>query len=53
VRRHLISRGVAEDKIRAQGFGMESPVAPNNTTEGRANDRRVEIVLSPLPQEPR
>ena len=53
VRKYLVSRGVAEEKIRATGFGAESPLAPNDTAEGRANNRRVEIVLAPVANEPR
>lgn len=45
VREYLISRGYPSDLIQAQGIGEESPVANNNTAEGRANNRRVEIVV--------
>jgi outer membrane protein OmpA-like peptidoglycan-associated protein len=45
VRRYLISRGVSEDQIKSQGFGKSNPVADNDTAEGRANNRRVEIVV--------
>jgi outer membrane protein OmpA-like peptidoglycan-associated protein len=48
VRMHLISQGVPSDKIRAMGIGSTRPVADNNTAEGRANNRRVEIVVEPL-----
>lgn len=47
VRTYLISRGIVETEIRAEGFGPDRPVAPNTTAEGRANNRRVEIVLAP------
>jgi outer membrane protein OmpA-like peptidoglycan-associated protein len=46
VRDYLVTRGVAADRITAQGFGMTNPVADNATPEGRANNRRVEIVVS-------
>ncbi len=46
VRSYLISRGYPGDLIQAQGIGEESPVADNNTAEGRANNRRVEIVVN-------
>ncbi|HEY1099620.1 MAG TPA: OmpA family protein [Myxococcota bacterium] len=49
VRSYLISRGIVETEIRAEGFGPDRPVAPNTTAEGRANNRRVEIVLAPAP----
>lgn len=48
VRSYLISQGIPADKIRAQGIGSSRPVADNNTAEGRANNRRVEIVVTPL-----
>jgi outer membrane protein OmpA-like peptidoglycan-associated protein len=47
VRNYLVSRGVAADRITAQGFGLSRPIADNNTAEGRANNRRVEIVVKP------
>jgi outer membrane protein OmpA-like peptidoglycan-associated protein len=46
VRSYLISRGYPGELIQAQGIGEESPVANNNTAEGRANNRRVEIVVN-------
>lgn len=45
VRDHLVSQGVKTEKIRATGRGEASPVASNETPEGRANNRRVEIVI--------
>jgi outer membrane protein OmpA-like peptidoglycan-associated protein len=48
VRSYLISQGIPSDKIRAQGLGSSRPVADNSTAEGRANNRRVEIVVTPL-----
>jgi outer membrane protein OmpA-like peptidoglycan-associated protein len=44
----LVSRGVEPTRIRAVGKGEQEPVADNRSTEGRANNRRVEIrVLRP------
>ena len=48
VRSHLVGQGIPPDKIRATGLGSNRPVAENTTAEGRANNRRVEIVVSPL-----
>ena len=48
VRDYLVSRGVASDRISAQGFGLTRPIADNKSAEGRANNRRVEIVVQPL-----
>ncbi len=47
VRRFLIEEGVAGSRIRAEGLGESQPVATNATPEGRANNRRVEIVIRP------
>jgi len=45
VRDFLISRGVSPDRVSVRGLGEYRPVASNATAEGRANNRRVEIVL--------
>jgi len=45
VRDYLASQGVKGEKLRAVGRGEASPVASNETPEGRANNRRVEIVI--------
>lgn len=47
VRTHLVSQGLAAKKIHAMGLGESRPVATNDTTEGRANNRRVELVVTP------
>ena len=47
VRDYLVSRGIAADRITAEGFGSTRGVAGNDTAEGRANNRRVEIVVKP------
>ncbi len=43
VRTYLVSRGVAEDRLTARGFGPDQPVASNKTVDGRAQNRRVEL----------
>ncbi len=43
VRTYLISKGVAEDRLTARGFGPDQPIASNKTAEGRAQNRRVEL----------
>jgi outer membrane protein OmpA-like peptidoglycan-associated protein len=48
VREYLVSRGVPADRIRSQGFGSTRPLADNKSPEGRANNRRVEIIVQPL-----
>jgi outer membrane protein OmpA-like peptidoglycan-associated protein len=47
VRDYLVSRGIASDRITAQGFGPSRAIADNASPEGRANNRRVEIVVQP------
>jgi OOP family OmpA-OmpF porin len=43
VRDYFIKQGIAGDRIRAKGFGESMPVASNDTAEGRAMNRRVEL----------
>ena len=38
------SKGIAADRLRAIGFGTRVPVADNVTDEGRAKNRRVELI---------
>ena len=45
VKDYLASQGVRAEKLRAIGRGEANPVASNDTPEGRANNRRVEIVV--------
>jgi len=47
VRTYLITKGVPENRITAVGIGPRRPVAENNSPEGRANNRRVEIIVPP------
>lgn len=42
----LVQRGVAPDRITARGYGKTYPVAENGSAEGRAMNRRVEIVIA-------
>lgn len=44
----LIVQGVAADRLHTQGVGPDSPIATNSTEAGKAQNRRVEITLSPL-----
>ncbi|MBH3009365.1 OmpA family lipoprotein [Serratia ureilytica] len=44
----LITQGVAANRIRTAGAGPDNPIASNSTAEGKAQNRRVEIPLSPL-----
>ncbi|MFC3714600.1 OmpA family protein [Luteimonas soli] len=40
----LVALGVAPGRLQSQGFGQDRPVADNATPEGRAQNRRVELV---------
>ncbi|KFE68186.1 OmpA family protein [Hyalangium minutum] len=51
VRGFLLSRGVPPERVSVRGLGEYRPVASNSTPEGRANNRRVEIVLQRLPSQ--
>mgnify|MGYP001019240157 FL=1 len=44
----LITQGVAANRIRTAGMGPDNPIASNSTEDGKAQNRRVEITLSPL-----
>ena len=43
VRNYFTGKGIAESRLRIAGKGSAQPVADNNTAEGRAQNRRVEI----------
>jgi outer membrane protein OmpA-like peptidoglycan-associated protein len=45
VRDYLVQRGYPADRIQSRGKGKGSPIADNASPEGRANNRRVEIVI--------
>ena len=47
VKAQLVSQGYAGDKIKTVGLGPDRPVADNKSPEGRANNRRVEIIVNP------
>jgi outer membrane protein OmpA-like peptidoglycan-associated protein len=46
VRDYLVSQGVPEANLQVTGRGPDVPVASNDTAEGRARNRRVELILS-------
>ena len=45
---YLASQGVAVPRINALGYGETQPIAANTTDSGRAQNRRVEIQLTPI-----
>jgi outer membrane protein OmpA-like peptidoglycan-associated protein len=52
VRTYLISRGLQADRVVAKGMGPDRPIADNTSAEGRANNRRVEIVVAKIATQP-
>jgi outer membrane protein OmpA-like peptidoglycan-associated protein len=44
VKKYLTGKGVAVARLKADGFGDTKPVGPNDTEEGKALNRRVELV---------
>jgi outer membrane protein OmpA-like peptidoglycan-associated protein len=47
VRDYLVSQGLPSEIVKAQGLGPDRPIATNSSADGRANNRRVEIIVSP------
>lgn len=45
VRAYLASKGLAANRLESKGFGSDQPIADNNTPAGKAQNRRVQIVL--------
>lgn len=52
VRDQLASFGVEESQIQTKGYGEDFPVANNDTSAGRQQNRRVEVVIADQGQEP-
>ncbi|WP_447726946.1 OmpA family protein [Sphingomonas koreensis] len=48
VAQYLVSRGVESARLEALGYGETQPIASNDTVEGRAQNRRVEIKVVPV-----
>ena len=44
IRDYLVSKGIDADRIKAVGYGDEKPIAPNDTSEGRQKNRRIEAI---------
>lgn len=44
---YLVSKGVSGARMASEGFGSTQPVADNNTVDGRAQNRRVEVYILP------
>jgi outer membrane protein OmpA-like peptidoglycan-associated protein len=46
VRNALVAKGIDPGRIMTRGYGVEFPVASNETAEGRQRNRRVEVIIS-------
>lgn len=46
VRNYLVSNGLAAGRLETQGLGMADPIASNETSEGRGQNRRVEFAIT-------
>jgi outer membrane protein OmpA-like peptidoglycan-associated protein len=46
VRTYLINQGVPANRLTAHGYGPDKPIADNNTSAGRAKNRRVEFNIT-------
>lgn len=44
VREKLVSMGIDGSRLTGKGYGETKPISPNTTPEGKANNRRVELV---------
>ena len=52
VRNALLDRGIESSRIRTEGYGESRPVASNESSSGRQQNRRVEIVILDAPKKP-
>jgi len=43
VRQYLVEQGILGNRLTANGYGSSMPIASNNTPEGRAKNRRIEL----------
>jgi outer membrane protein OmpA-like peptidoglycan-associated protein len=43
---HLIAQGISGDRLRSIGYGASLPIADNGTPEGRALNRRTELLVT-------
>jgi outer membrane protein OmpA-like peptidoglycan-associated protein len=46
VRDYFVQQGINSSAVEAHGFGKTEPIASNDTVDGRAQNRRVELILS-------
>ena len=46
VRQYLATHGIPENRVTSEGMGETQPITDNKSADGRANNRRVEIILN-------
>jgi OmpA-OmpF porin, OOP family len=46
VKAALVARGISADRVKTAGIGQDRPVASNDTVEGRARNRRTELIVT-------
>ena len=46
VQDYLISQGISEDRLTMEGKGETEPLVSNDTREGRAQNRRIEFIVT-------
>jgi outer membrane protein OmpA-like peptidoglycan-associated protein len=47
VMQYLVSKGIASSRLESAGYGVEHPIADNESSEGREKNRRVEFKILP------
>ncbi len=45
VKEYLLSKGIAESRMKSTGYGSTKPIADNKTAAGRAKNRRTEMTV--------
>lgn len=51
VAKYLVTEeAIQQDEVEAKGFGFEKPISSNKTKEGRAQNRRVDVIITPATQ---
>ena len=45
VKSYLVSGGISDSRLSTKGYGESTPVAPNTTATGKAQNRRVELAV--------
>ena len=48
IKKYMVESGIVANRLKAQGFGFDKPIASNKTKEGRQQNRRVEAAVDYL-----